>query len=175
MRRITAAPTTIGAGGARVVAVVLAAIVLAASCSGESASGPPEIAYGRDVCAECHMIISEPRFAAAYRVGEGEAFTFDDIGDLIAHATRSGDIDKVTAWVHDYDTEKWIDAPDAWFVTGSDVETPMAGGLVAFARRSDAEAFIEGSGGTLVQWPELIEAGAPSTGGTHGSSPGKGR
>ena len=45
-------------------------------------SEPPEVHYGEDVCDACNMIISEPRFAAAYYTEDGAVRRFDDIGDM---------------------------------------------------------------------------------------------
>jgi copper chaperone NosL len=70
---------------------------------------PPEIYYGEDICEECGMIISEPRFAAAiYRV-DGTAQAFDDIGGMSSYLAKN-DVDIATYWVHDYETEEWLKA-----------------------------------------------------------------
>jgi len=149
----------------RLLLVAIVAIPAAiAGCGGEAATGPPDIEYGRDVCDECHMIISEPRFAAAYRDSSGEPSIFDDIGDMVDHGTRAGVLDQVTAWVHDFGTEEWVDAPDAWFVRGSDVETPMAGNIVAFAAEEDARQLAADQGGEVLRWGDLVsDPGAESS------------
>lgn len=134
--------------------------VVVANCSGGNASGPPEINYGRDVCDQCHMIISEPRYAAAYRDGTGKAYKFDDIGDMVTHAVKAGRTSGETAWVHDYNDEEWIAADQAWFVRSPDIQTPMGGGIIAFASKSAAEQFVNDEGGALMQWPELVEKGS---------------
>lgn len=130
-------------------------------CGGDAPMGPPEIVYGRDICSECGMIVSEPRFAAAYRDAEGVPFIFDDIADLLVHADRAGVTAEMTAWVHDYDTEEWVDAPAGWFVHSDDIVTPMGGGIVAFAERDDAERFISSRGGELLRWSDLLEGAVP--------------
>lgn len=151
-----------GPRGARVLALVLAlALVLVtgvavAGCGGdEAATGPPEIEYGRDVCTECHMIISEARYAAAARDADGEPFVFDDIGDMFTYAARTGIVDDGAFWVHDYDTEEWVDARTAWYVR-SDLETPMGHGVVAFGAVEAAEAFAEGRDGEVLRWQDMI-------------------
>lgn len=136
--------------------------VVAVACGGESRSGPPEIHYGRDACAECHMIISEARFAAAYRDRNGDPFVFDDIGDLVQHATKANVLDSMTAWVHDYNTEKWIDAKPAWYVRSS-IQTPMGHGIVAFSKEAAAEKFAAEHDGTVVRWAELMRQDGSST------------
>lgn len=146
------------------VALALVIVVALTACGGESRSGPPEIHLGRDACDQCHMIISEVRYAAAYRDRNGDPFVFDDIGDLVLHADKAGVSDSMTAWVHDYDTEKWIDAPTAWYVHSS-IQTPMGHGIVAFAKEEAARRFAEEHDGTVLKFAEL-----PRQDGAHGSA-----
>lgn len=149
------------------VTVAVAVAFGATACGGEAADGPPEIEFGRDVCDECHMIISEARYASAYRDREGNPYIFDDIGDMVGHIRRAGlEEGDVTAWVHDYLTEEWVDAPAAWFVRSDTLTTPMDGGVVAFTSRSDADAFIGEQGGDALRWPEVL-AGAVTSGSGH--------
>ncbi|MCP3858472.1 MAG: hypothetical protein GY704_02370, partial [Phycisphaeraceae bacterium] len=78
-------------------AVVVVLAGLTTSCSDRAdANGPPEITYTRDICIECNMIISEPRFAAAYRLDDGEAKAFDGIGEMVKHGRRTDDFARVT-------------------------------------------------------------------------------
>ena len=53
------------------------------------AGGPtdeaPEIAYGRDVCDACNMIIDEARFAASYVTTTGEVRKFESIEDMVSY------------------------------------------------------------------------------------------
>ncbi|MCU0271062.1 MAG: nitrous oxide reductase accessory protein NosL [Acidimicrobiales bacterium] len=128
---------------------------LVAGCGGETASGPPDIVYGRDVCAECGMIISEARYAAAYRQPGEDALAFDDLVDMVTHGTRAGVLSQVDAWVHDYYSEEWINAGVAWYVD-ADIATPMGGGVVAFSSETDARAFADERGGRVLSWEELV-------------------
>jgi copper chaperone NosL len=159
------------------VAAALLTVVLATTiggCGDESNSGPPDIEYGRDVCAECHMIISEARYAAAYREEGREAYAFDDIVDMVTHGTRARVLADVDAWVHDFLSEDWIEARTAWYVD-ADITTPMGGGVVAFEAEVDAQAFAEERGGQVLRWQELV-AGVETemsgaTGTTGGTEP----
>ena len=101
-------------------------------------SEPPEIRYGEDICAECGMIISEPRFAAAYYTVDGNARRFDDIGGMASHHAEHQE-DVVHFWVHDYDTEEWIIADQAFFVMSDQIYTPMDFGVVAISDQSRAQ------------------------------------
>lgn len=127
------------------------------ACGGDDGAGrPPEIVYGRDVCTECGMIISEERFAAAYEV-EGEDKAFDDVGDMLAHGLRQGELGSETAaWVHDHDTSEWLDAATAWFVHDADIVTPMGHGIAAFSTRERATSFATEFGGEVMTWDDLL-------------------
>lgn len=148
---------------AALLALSVSLTLIGVGCSGEDTSGPPDIKYGRDVCEQCHMIISEPRYAAAYRNASGKAFKFDDIGDMVTHAVKAGESDGKRAWVHDYKTEEWIAAGDAWFVRSPDIQTPMGGGIIAFTKQNEAEQFVADEGGKLLRWSELIKEGSTLT------------
>ncbi len=136
--------------------VGLVAVLLAVAACGSDQAGPPSIEFGRDVCDECHMIISEPRYAAAYRDAAGTPSIFDDIGDMLDHGLSSGTLAEATVWVHDFDTEEWVEAADAWFVAGGDVQTPMAGQIVAFATEDGARRFAADDGGEVRTWKALV-------------------
>ena len=123
------------------------AILLSACSATGSSGGPPDIVYGRHICLECGMIISEERVAAAYE-WEGEDRVFDDIGDMLIHGKDAGEPGASTpAWVHDYGTAAWIAAATAWFVSGEGIVTPMGRGIIAFASRTAAEEFASRAGG----------------------------
>lgn len=147
-----------------VVVLVVAVAVLAGACGG-GGDKPPDIAYGRDTCAECHMIISEPRFAAAYRTSDGTERKFDDIGDMVAFGVRQNQLDGSKVWVHDFETEEWLDARTATYVAGDAgaIDTPMGRGVLAFSERSAAEAYASGKAAKVVTWDELV-ANPPAAG-----------
>jgi copper chaperone NosL len=137
--------------------VLLLLAIIAAGCSAAAeADGPPEISYGRDICLECNMIISEPRFAASYRLDDGETKSFDGIGELVKHAQRVSELDRMAfAWVHDFNTEEWILIEEAYFVAGQKIVTPMGHGIVAFTTAAAAEEFASGLDGMVMRWQEV--------------------
>ncbi|MCP4308751.1 MAG: hypothetical protein GY926_05000 [bacterium] len=138
------------------VALLLLATVAGGCSTSADANGPPEISYGRDICLECNMIISEPRFAASYRLDDGETKSFDGIGELVKHAQRVGELDRIAfAWVHDFNTKEWILIDEAYFVVGQKIVTPMGHGIIAFTTESAAQEFATGLDGTVMRWPEV--------------------
>ena len=142
----------------RTILLAMAILFLLAACGrGEDLDAPPEIIYGQDVCDECSMIINEPRFAASYVTTDGEVRRFDDIGGMVAYTHKH--VEQVHRfWLHDYNTEEWIQAQDAVIVQSQGLVTPMAWGLAAFASLQEAEQFVAENGGTITDWRTLQDA-----------------
>ena len=132
---------------------------LAACAQGATEAAPPEIRYGEDVCAECNMIISEPRFAAglAYELSPGryQSLAFDDIGEMLIYADKHPEQSIVQWYVHDYDGEEWLDATTAHYVFSNQLQTPMAHGVAAFASKAAAEKLAAELEGDILDWNGL--------------------
>ena len=136
--------------------MLVAALLPACGDAAPSAPAPPDIAYGRAICVECGMIISEPRYAAAYEI-DGDDRIFDDIGDMLAHGLRTGELTLETpAWVHDHPSAEWLDAHLAWFVVDAGLATPMGHDIAAFADRAAADRLAADRGGRVHDWDQLI-------------------
>jgi len=130
-------------------------IGLTACSTGSGEPQPPEIHYGEDVCDACGMLISDAKFAAAAVEEDGTARKFDDIGDLVDYYTQH-DKAKVKAYfVHDYPSEKWLRAEQAFFVVSSKIQTPMAHGIAAYADRAAAESAAQKYGVKVIRFDEL--------------------
>ena len=138
--------------------LVLVLGLLAAACGTAEAAGPPDIKYGRDICVQCGMIVSEARFAAAYTTPDGTKLSFDDVGDLLLYQ-RSTDhpIDVNEAWVHDYETEAWVPVGEAFFVPTLSVSTPMGHSIISFADESRATAFARDVDGEVILWDVVVK------------------
>lgn len=154
-------------------ALLLAVVWALTGCGSEADPlAPPEIRYGEDICDACQMIISDPRFAAATLVevdGATEPRRFDDIGDLLAYHREDPEL-VVRAWyVHDYDSEAWLDARRAHFVRAEGIRSPMGFGLAAFAEPERAEAFATEMEGEVLDFETLL--GRPPGGSTASESP----
>lgn len=120
-------------------------------------SQPPEILFGEDICDECNMIISEPRFAAAYFTFDGTARRFDDIGGMfIFHAEHDEDVAQF--WVHDYKLEKWLAAVNAFYVVSDNLQTPMGHGVVAFEIEDQAQSFAAEVDGMVMAFSMLRDS-----------------
>lgn len=146
----------------RNVAVASALACLLLVCVGcgsaEDPSRPPQIQYGSDTCDECHMIISEPRFAAAWRTRDGEVKRFDDVGDLVVHYKARKRPAGVVLWFHDYDAvrnEAWLQKKDAFLVKGPGLHTPMGHAVVAVASLERAKEVAREARGSVVTFDQL--------------------
>lgn len=138
-------------------ALLLVTVFWLAGCqsSAPNLDEPPQIRYGEDVCDRCNMIINEARFAAAYVTPQGEARRFDDIGGMVAHYHETGE-EAAVFWVHDYETEEWLKADEAYYVMSQDLITPMGFGIVAYADREQADALAAEEGGMLMEFDALL-------------------
>lgn len=139
--------------------VSLAVLLLAGCAQGSAEITPPEIRYGEDLCAQCNMIISDPRFAAGYArelaPGRYESLAFDDIGDMLEAAKTHADHTIVAWYVHDYTSEEWIDATSAYYVVGKAIITPMGFGIAAHNSEEAAAAQAAEVQGEVLTWEEL--------------------
>jgi copper chaperone NosL len=138
-----------------ILAVVLLAVVLGVVFWPQERSGPEPIAYGRDVCAQCRMHLSQPGFAGELRDRKGVLSKYDDIGCLLqAMKAQRGEMPE--AWVEDHRNGELVPLLTATLVRGSTVATPMGYGIVAFAEPAAAQAFVAERRGEIVALEELI-------------------
>jgi copper chaperone NosL len=133
-------------------APIAALSLLAWSCTA-ARSGPPEIVVDRSACSHCTMLVSEVAYAAGYQVPGEEARVFDDIGCMLEAMRRVGlrGDRGMRAWFHDAGDRKWIEENAAVFVVGSNIRTPMGGGIVAYRDAARAEAAAAQHHGDVVR------------------------
>jgi copper chaperone NosL len=131
-------------------ALTLALTLVVVTGCAAAADGPPAIAIDRTACSHCGMLISEPVFAAAYQTAGSEPRVFDDIGCLIAAARAEGSGSR-RFWFHDSADRAWMDGEGAAFVASSRIQTPMAGGILAYRTEAAAAAAAGRHAGELVR------------------------
>lgn len=144
--------------GALLVAGLVAAPV-AGALAACAAAEPRPIAFGRDECAYCRMVISDPRYAASLLTAKGRTVVFDSAecaASYSAQAREDGGRDAGRlVWVSDYDRPgTLIPARQARFVRAGGPGSPMGKGLAAF--RSDADARRLSAGAATSGWDEVI-------------------
>lgn len=100
--------------------------------------GPEPVAWNRQPCAHCRMLVGEPAYAAQLITTDGTVEHFDDPGCLLHylddHAPRIHRL-----WFHDHDADRWWRGEEVRFATTT-APTPMGYGLAAVAP-STAAAF----------------------------------
>jgi hypothetical protein len=115
-------------------ALVSAVVVVAC----EDASTPVDPVWGKQACASCAMVVSDPRFASEVGTREGARLFFDDPGCMASWVRMHGG-EAEHAWVRSAagpsGGSTWIDAHGARFVRGQ--QTPMGYGF-APAESGDA-------------------------------------
>lgn len=130
-----------------------------AGCGAGDTNAPPEIRWGEEICDFCHMAIEDRRFAAGYRLANGEARKFDDIGDMVLSLAHEAAGAAASIWVRDYDADRWLEATTAFVVESPRIESPMGYGLAAVATESRAQALAREVGGTMLTWQQLKARG----------------
>lgn len=141
----------------RLLILILLPALLIACQAADVLETPPQIIYGQDVCTECSMIINDARFAAAYVTTDEQIRLFDDIGDMLAYDARQQEEVHVY-WVHDFNTEAWLNASEATLIMHSELLTPMGWGLAAFQTAADAAAYRTANGGLTMTFADLQQS-----------------
>ena len=147
---VTAAPTA---------TVAVVAALLIASCG---RAGPRALIAGTDECAECRMMITDPRFGGEVISRTGRVQTFDAIECAASFVAAADEGTIQSVWVSDFEHPgTWIAATEALFVTGATVASPMGRSLLALTKRKDGAndmAITARYGGRLSDWKTLLAA-----------------
>lgn len=106
---------------------VICALLLVVGCARPS-SGPVPIAYDKEACAYCRMLIGDPRFAAQLVTDAGEVYSFDDPGCLFRFVSERHPRVRAS-WFRDSRGDRWLAAGKVAFVQGA--KTPMGWGFAA--------------------------------------------
>lgn len=128
--------------------------LIVSGCAERDLTKPPKIGYGRDICAQCRMIIEDERFACAAVSADGRYLKFDDIGCMAANERENGQA--LRAWTRDAEGDGWIAKEKAVFVHSKDLVTPMGYGLAAFSTEGRAKKFCTEKAGGLIAWTALL-------------------
>jgi hypothetical protein len=113
----------------RLLRVSLAAWLAALAC--QPAGGPAAIAYDREPCAHCGMLISDAAFASQLELEGEDPKSFDDPGCLLRYRAERQPRWRA-AWYHHLREPRWIAEPDVAFERVA--LTPMGYGIGAVDR-----------------------------------------
>lgn len=122
-------------------------LLLLAACAVDL-SAPRPIRYDREVCDECGMMISEPRYAAQIVTPKGDVYSFDDPVCAFQYIADEGPSIGNMWFVDSTDPGAWIEWRSVGFVPAA--QTPMDGGFGAVPIPTEgALSFSEASGRML--------------------------
>lgn len=152
----------------------LMAVVAAGATTGCATveDGPPELIVDRSACATCSMLISELRYAAAYRI-DGTDKTFDDIACMLRALAQEPDSASPRIWLRDVRDDAWIDPEDATLVRSAALRTPMAGGIVATVHADEVERLQASGDATVYASLEELIAARTAAAQTHSTGTGE--
>ena len=126
------------------------------SCGGK----PEPINYNNDECEFCRMQISDNRYGAELVTDKGKVYKFDSIECLIEFAMVKNFIGDANQkfLVTDFATlEIFIDATNAFYVQNDNFRSPMGLNVSAFESEISRQKFVAESGGSLLNWVDVIE------------------
>ncbi len=130
-------------GPAALLSLLCASVLGPMACERGGPGGPVPIVWDKEACAECRMLVGEPRFAAQLQTGEGEVLNFDDPGCALrylgAHRSQA-----FTVYFHHTRENRWLTQAQAGFIPvprspmGYDLgAVPITtGGALSFERAS---------------------------------------
>ena len=137
-------------------ALGLSMIVMLQSCS----AGPQPIAYGKDACHFCKMMISDQRFGAELISNKNKVYKFDDIS-CITSFIKSAVLKKeqiASVYLIDFSQNGvLVKAEESYLFQSEELRSPMSGNIAAFAKEESRNKFKQELSGTTVQWGELIK------------------
>ena len=155
------------------VAFMLGASALLAGCR----TGPRAIAFGKDECRYCHMLITDSRYAAEIVTPQGRDLTFDSI-ECAANYVLTLDPEQQrtvgSVWVADYaNPGTLIPAGGARFLRAAGTGSPMGRGMLAIGPdRQLASVGIETSGPSR-SWTEVLQLAQAEHWSTQAPAPGR--
>ena len=141
--------------GMALILIFVMAAFISVAC-GRSEYAARAVNEETDRCAQCNMAVADDAHATQIVLKDGRALIFDDIGCMYAWMAENGDDEVGQAFVRDYHDLGWIKLEKAYYVYDASFRTPMAYGVLSFASKSDAEAFIAEQGkGVLMTADDL--------------------
>ncbi|NSL51662.1 nitrous oxide reductase accessory protein NosL [Bacillus sp. P2(2020)] len=127
-------------------------LFLATACGNEQSYEPRDVNPDIDACEVCNMSVAHVDFATQIIEKDGTVHMYDDIGCMVKYLNSEGkNIDIAATYVRDYETLEWVEYEKAYYAYHPEFWTPMAYGVVSFAEKERAEAFVanEGKGEVL--------------------------
>ncbi|HEX5831269.1 MAG TPA: nitrous oxide reductase accessory protein NosL, partial [Gemmatimonadaceae bacterium] len=148
-------------GAARRTAAATLTLVASACASSE----PRPIQYGTAECEQCHMIVSDERYAARLVTSTGKTHDFDSVECLARwYLTRRDSVKVRALQVSDVQHPgTLVPAERARFVRSGTRHSPMGLGLMAFAADADPVELARTFSGEVLDWPGVLALVARET------------
>lgn len=131
--------------------------LLLAACSVDT--GPKAVVLGSDQCDGCGMTIEDAKFACEFVSDKGRCMKFDDLSCLFHYLHKQHVSDSTVAkiYVADYTRpDSMLDITTASLVLGSEIHSPMNGGVAAFHDAKTATTFARKTKSILLDsWQRL--------------------
>lgn len=135
----------------------LIALALMISCTQK----PEPIAYGRDACDHCKMMIMDQRYGAEIVTKKGKIIKFDAaecMVDFIKSSDGKIDIASDKFLTTDYaHPGTLIEADKSFFLIDRAYQSPMGGNLASFTSMQLAENNLQSADGKVLSWNELLQ------------------
>ncbi|XVJ65951.1 MAG: hypothetical protein HEQ40_07235 [Lacibacter sp.] len=136
--------------------LVLPLMLLLQSCD----TAPEPIAFGKDQCHFCKMIISDRSFGAELITDKGKVYKFDDAHCIISFL-KSNFLEQneiVQVYIVDYaQKEKLIPAETAFLLQSDRIRGPMAGNVAAFETEAAMKPFQKEWNAVKIKWKDVVE------------------
>lgn len=120
------------------------------------------INFGKDVCAHCHMVISDEKYGAEIVTKTGKIFKFDSAECMIDYLSEN------SAEINDSNPQLYvinfarpgdlITAREAFFLHDKGYHSPMGGNLAVFDNRMLGDNNKISPGAVVMTWAEAVES-----------------
>lgn len=149
-------------GAPRRAAAAATLTLVASACA---SAEPRPIQYGTAECEQCHMIISDERYAAQLVTSTGKTLDFDSVECLARwYLPRRDSVEVRSLRVSDFQHPGMlVPAERARFVRSGTQHSPMGLGLAAFAADADPAELARTFGGEALDWPGVLALVARET------------
>lgn len=135
--------------------LLLCTALLLAACGADLE--PREVNSETDVCIMCNMSVTHVDYAAQIVKNNGDHLIFDDLGCLMEYVNEYGEAEIGASYIMETDSPNWLNVKEAVYVYNKDYWTPMNYGVLAFATKEDAEAYMaKEQQGELLAYDDLL-------------------
>lgn len=95
-----------------------------------------------DTCDFCKMSIADGKYGAEVITEKGRTYKFDDISCMLKYSKENSNTKIAAYYANDYAQNNiLIPAETAHFISGSEILSPMRGGIIAFSDANAAKQF----------------------------------